>query len=168
MLLFLFAFYLLPKMEYCQFFFLCRILWFYATKTLIFVFFWFSGFTQLKQLFRNVYLKPFLARSLLKILLMFYSVANVSELQNFRSVYSQEHLLMADSDKNICDKQFDLFVFPRNLLKFGVIIVIGIPKCLHSKCCSNSYFWQKLLFYGSQSISFVVTRLMLIARLVSI
>ena len=49
---------------------------------------------------------------------MFYSVG-VPELQNFRSMYSQEHLLMAHSYKNICNKQLDLLVFPRNLLLFG-------------------------------------------------
>ena len=58
---------------------------------------------------------------------MFYSVANVSELQFFGSVYSQEHLLMTVSDKNICDKQFELVVFPRNLLQFGFDIVKVFP-----------------------------------------
>ena len=110
-------------------------------------FFWFTRFTQLKWLFRNVYLKRFPTRSLSRIFPVFYLVANISKL------YSQEHLLIAVSDKYICDKQFDLPVFPRNLLKFGFNIVIGILQCLYSKCCSNTYFWQELLIYGNQSIS---------------
>ena len=68
---------------------------------------------------------------------MFYSVANVSELQLFCSVYFEKFLLTAESGKNICDKWFDLLVFPRNLLKFGFDIVIDIPQCLYSKCCSG-------------------------------
>ena len=116
-------------------------------------FFGFTRFSQLKSLFGNVYSKRFPTRSLSRIFPMFYSVANVSELQFFGSVYSQEHLLMTVSDKNICDKQFDLLVFPRNLLKFGFNIVIGILQCLYSKCCSSNYFWLSLLIYGNQSIS---------------
>ena len=96
---------------------------------------------------------------------MFYSAANVSELQNFRSFYahtsikislsiSQEHLLMADSDKNICDSQLGLLVVPRNLLKFGFNIVISISQRLHCKYCLNNYFLRELLLYGNQSIGF--------------
>ena len=91
---------------------------------------------------------------------MFYSAVNVSELQNFRSVYSQKHLLIADSDKNICDKQLDLLVFRRNLLMLGFNIVIGIPQCLHSKYYSNYYFLYELLLYGNQSISFYIDKIM--------
>ena len=75
---------------------------------LFFCFFGFTGFTQSKQPFRNVHQKQFLTRSLLGIFPMFYPVANVLELQNFMNAYSQEHLLMADADKNVCDKQLDL------------------------------------------------------------
>ena len=119
----------------------------------ILAFSWFTRFTYLKWLFRNVYLKRFPTRSLSSVFPMFYSVAYVSELYFFVSVYSQEHHLMALSDKNICNKQFDLLVFPRNLLKFGFNIAIGIPQCLYSECCSNNYFWLELLIYGNQSIS---------------
>ena len=119
----------------------------------ILAFSWFTRFTYLKWLFRNVYLKRFPTRSLSSVFPMFYSVAYVSELYFFVSVYSQEHHLMALSDKNICNKQFDLLVFPRNLLKFGFNIVIGILQCLYSKCCSSNYFWLQLLIYGNQSIS---------------
>ena len=84
----------------------------------IFAFSWFTRFTYLKCLFRNVYLKRFPTRNLSKTFPMFYPVVNVSELQLFGSFHFQEHLLMTVSDKNICDKQFVLLVFPRNLLTF--------------------------------------------------
>ena len=64
---------------------------------------------------------------------MLYSIVNFLELQIFRNVYSEENVLMAASDKIICEKYFDLLVFPRNLLKFGFNKIVGIPKYLHSK-----------------------------------
>ena len=47
---------------------------------------------------------------------------------------------MAASDKSVYDEQLDLLAFPKNLLKFGFNIVIGIPWCLHSKYCLNNSF----------------------------
>ena len=135
----MYAFYLLLQNGILSIFFLTC----YDSLQLRFIYyclFSFTGFTQLKQLFRNVYLKRFPTRSYLNIFPMFYSVANISELQSFRNFYSQEHLLMADSDKNVCDKQLDLLIFPRHFLKFGFNIVIGMPQYLHSKCCFNNHF----------------------------
>ena len=86
-------------------------------------FFGFTRFSQLKSLFGNVYSKRFPTRSLSRIFPMFYSVVNVLELQFFGSVYSQEHLVVAISSKNICNKQLNLLVFPGSLLMFGFNIV---------------------------------------------
>ena len=60
---------------------------------------------------------------------MFYSVANVLRLRNIKNGYSQKHLLMADSDKNVCDKWLDLLVFPRNVVI--ILLYIYIYKCIY-------------------------------------
>ena len=87
-----------PKTGYCHFFFFTE---YYYSLQLRFIYFCLFLVYKIhlvevaiqKCLFKTESFKDFPN-------VLFYSVANVSELQNFRTVYSQEHLLMADSARS--------------------------------------------------------------------